>query len=88
VGHGQAGGAAIDQQIDIARWFSEFKFGMEPRALVDAMKRSLGSDEIDLQGIHYHGGIPRRAGYYREEVEELINQIAAARDMFNWSLMF
>ena len=39
---------------------------------------------ISLEGVMYHGGIPRRAGYYREETEELMDIIGEIKRKFGW----
>jgi len=36
----------------------------------------------------YHGGMPRRAGMYREETEELIGYVADVRDRFDFELKY
>ena len=70
--------------IDVSKWEREFKFGMEPEVLMEAVGRALNEDRIHLEGIHYHGGIPRRAGYSREETIELMDWIAEIKTRFGW----
>jgi diaminopimelate decarboxylase len=70
--------------IDISKWEREFKFGMEPQQIYEAVDFALKSPGIQLQGLMYHGGIPRRAGYYREEVAELMDYISIIKSRLGW----
>ncbi|MBI4775753.1 MAG: hypothetical protein HY788_16540 [Deltaproteobacteria bacterium] len=70
--------------IDVSKWEREFKFGMEPEVLMEAVGRALNEERVQLEGIHYHGGIPRRAGYSREETIELMDWIAEIKTRFGW----
>jgi diaminopimelate decarboxylase len=70
--------------IDVSKWEREFKFGMEPDMVMDALKRALKNERIQLKGLHYHGGLPRRAGYSGEEAAELMDSIAELKQRFNW----
>ena len=70
--------------IDISKWEREFKFGMEPEHIYEALKTTLSLPSIKVKGLMYHGGIPRRAGYYKEEVDELMKYIRIIKDKFNW----
>lgn len=70
--------------IDVAKWEREFKFGMEPDSFFLAVETAAKARQIALKGIMYHGGIPRRAGYFREEIEELMDYVGQARDEFSW----
>jgi len=70
--------------IDIAKWEREFKFGMEPDSFFQAVEKALNTKHIDLKGVMYHGGIPRRAGFHCEEVGELMDYVGQVRDQFSW----
>jgi len=70
--------------IDVSKWEREFKFGMEPETLMHALERALKEERVDLLGLHYHGGIPRRAGYSQEETEELMEWVAEFKRRFQW----
>lgn len=70
--------------IDIAAWASTFKFGMEPETVLAAIEAARASPHIALCGLMYHGGIPRRAGYFREEAEELMAFVVEASRCHRW----
>ncbi|UCF90246.1 MAG: hypothetical protein JSW39_18370, partial [Desulfobacterales bacterium] len=70
--------------IDVSRWEREFKFGMEPEMVMEAVERCRKCKRIELLGLHYHGGLPRRAGYSHEEAEELMDWIAELKVRFDW----
>lgn len=70
--------------VDIAQWESGFKFGMEPASLFQALEQAITMKNVCLKGIMYHGGIPRRAQYYKEETEDFMDYVAEARKKFNW----
>jgi len=65
-------------------WERTFKFGMDPATFTAAAQRALELDHIALEGAMYHGGIPRRAGFFREETEELVDCIAVTRHKTGW----
>ncbi len=71
--------------IDVVGWERAFKFGMEPASFFAAVERAVAADEVDLIGVAYHGGIPRRAGYHVEEVEDLMAHVVEARDRTGWA---
>ena len=70
--------------IDMVEWETEFKFGMEPASFFEAMKQALTMKNINLKGVMYHGGLPRRARYYKEETEDFMNYVGEAKKRFNW----
>ncbi len=70
--------------VDVAKWEREFKFGMEPAQIYEAVKKYKDSSIVNLKGLMYHGGIPRRAGFYQEEVQELMDYVKKIYDEFNW----
>ncbi len=70
--------------IDVSQWEREFKFGMEPDLFLRAVERGLHAPNIDLSGVHYHGGIPRRAGYSLEETQELMRYLGEVKNRFGW----
>ena len=70
--------------IDVAQWEREFKFGLEPEMVKEAIGRALKTPGIRLRGIHYHGGLPRRAGYSLEETAELMAWLARIKEWFDW----
>lgn len=70
--------------IDVSKWEQEFKFGMEPEMAMEAIDRSLKNERIRLKGLHYHGGLPRRAGYSSEEAAELMEIVAEIRKRYDW----
>jgi diaminopimelate decarboxylase len=65
-------------------WERTFKFGLEPAAFTDAVRVALRMDHVSLEGAMYHGGIPRRAGYFREETEDFIGCVAAVKQETGW----
>ena len=69
---------------DIAKWEREFKFGMEPDALRQAVEITITMPEINTRGIMYHGGIPRRAGYSREELAEIMDYLGEIYRQVKW----
>ena len=75
--------------ISLAVWERTFKFGLEPESFFLAVERSLDCKEtLSLEGIMYHGGLPRRAGKHREETEELMGYVADVQDRFGFELKF
>ena len=66
-------------------WERTFKFGLDPENFFAEVERALEADGISLEGVMYHGGIPRRAGYFREETEELIDMIGLIKKRFGWT---
>ena len=48
------------------------------------LPKALAAKNINLRGMMYHGGIPRRAGYFREETEELMDYLGQAKARFDW----
>jgi len=70
--------------VNIAKWEREFKFGMEPEYVFNSLKWALNKKNLNVRGLHYHGGIPRRAGYWKEEVEDLMYYVAKIKDKFSW----
>ncbi len=70
--------------VDVSQWEREFKFGMEPDMVMEAVRRALIVKRIQLIGLHYHGGIPRRAGHSREEAVELMEWVAELKTRFDW----
>lgn len=70
--------------VDLGAWEREFKFGMEPESFFAGVETALASDHVALRGVHYHGGIPRRAGYHMQEVAELMEFLGAVRDRYKW----
>lgn len=69
---------------DVSRWEREFKFGMEPPSVLQAVPQALVAPNVHLKGIMYHGGIPRRAGYFEEEIQEFMDYIVEIKDRFDW----
>ncbi|MEI6535452.1 MAG: hypothetical protein WCN98_08945 [Verrucomicrobiaceae bacterium] len=74
--------------ISPSYWERTFKFGLAPDAFRDAVKVALRMKSVSLEGVHYHGGIPRRAGFYREETEELVDYIAEFTSETGWAPTF
>jgi diaminopimelate decarboxylase len=66
-------------------WERTFKFGLEPESYFAEVEQALAMDNISLEGVMYHGGIPRRAGYYREETEELVDMIGRIHEKCGWA---
>lgn len=71
--------------ISPSYWERTFKFGLEPAAYIDAVETAQKMHGIMLEGMHYHGGIPRRAGFYREETEDLVEHIAEIKRKTGWA---
>jgi diaminopimelate decarboxylase len=71
---------------DIAKWVRENKFGMEPDTFFQAVEKAMNTKRVELKGVMYHGGIPRRAGFYREEMEELMDYVEQVRERFTTEL--
>ncbi|MEZ5926858.1 MAG: hypothetical protein R3D57_21020, partial [Hyphomicrobiaceae bacterium] len=71
--------------ISPSYWERTFKFGMEPASYVDAVNAAKRMPGVVLEGMHYHGGIPRRAGFYREETEDLVEHIADIKAKTGWA---
>jgi diaminopimelate decarboxylase len=69
-------------------WERTFKFGMDPTAFTAAVRTALTMTNVSLEGAMYHGGIPRRAGFFREETEELVDCLAEVRRQTGWEPRF
>ena len=54
--------ARYPEGISPSYWERTFKFGLAPDAYIEAVKIAQGIKTVSLEGCHYHGGIPRRAG--------------------------
>jgi diaminopimelate decarboxylase len=75
--------------VSPATWERTFKFGLEPESFFVAVERTLKRKAtISLEGVMYHGGLPRRAGMYREEIEELMDYIAEVRNRYRFDLKY
>ena len=75
--------------ISLATWERSFKFGLEPESFFLGVEKALEcKDTISLEGIMYHGGLPRRAGKHREEVEELMGYVAEVLDRYGLELKY
>lgn len=70
--------------INPSHWERHFKFGLEPEAFTAAVREAVAMNNISLEGAHYHGGIPRRAGYHREETQDFVNCIAEVKRKTGW----
>jgi diaminopimelate decarboxylase len=70
--------------VDLGPEMRTEKFGMEPSAAEQALKASLERPEFVVEGIHYHGGQSRRAGFYREELEATMDAVDALHDATNF----
>jgi diaminopimelate decarboxylase len=70
--------------VDIQSWGQTYKFGMDPDTFFSALPEALACKHIVVRGMMYHGGIPRRAGYFREETEELMEFVGEAKVKFGW----
>jgi len=70
--------------ISPSYWERTFKFGLDPDAYAAAVQAALGMKHVSLEGAMYHGGIPRRAGFFREETRELIDCMAAVKRSTGW----
>jgi diaminopimelate decarboxylase len=66
-------------------WERTFKFGLDPESCFAEVGQALEMEGVSLEGVMYHGGIPRRAGYYREETEELVDMIGQIRERYGWT---
>jgi diaminopimelate decarboxylase len=66
-------------------WERTFKFGLAPDSYFAEVGRALAMKNVSLEGVMYHGGIPRRAGYYREETEELVDMIGEIKKRYGWT---
>ena len=66
-------------------WERTFKYGMEPESFYEAVKIADKMEMVSFEGAMYHGGLPRRAGFYYEETKELVEVVANAKDQFGWS---
>lgn len=69
---------------DVGLWERTFKFGMEPKQIFEAYEIASKSKAINLRGLMYHGGIPRRAGYYVEEVHEVLGYVKYMKETYGW----
>ena len=70
-------------------WERTFKFGLEPQSFFIAVERALAhQDTLSLEGVMYHGGLPRRAGKYFEETQELIETIAEVWKRYKFELKY
>jgi diaminopimelate decarboxylase len=70
--------------VEVSRWHREYKFGMEPTEVFEMIKAGLRSDHIDVVGLQYHGGIPRRAGFSYEETQEAMQWFAEFKTKLDW----
>jgi diaminopimelate decarboxylase len=62
---------------------------LEPESFFLVVELALRCKEtLSLEGIMYHGGLPRRAGKHREETEELMGYVADVRDRYQFELKF
>lgn len=77
--------ARYPEGISPSYWERTFKFGLAPDAYTAAVKVAQGMKGVSLEGCHYHGGIPRRAGFYREETEELVEVLGEVKAATGWS---
>lgn len=77
--------ARYPEGISPSYWERTFKFGLEPETYVKAVEIAKTMPGASLEGMHYHGGIPRRAGFYREETEDMVEQIAMIKAKTGWS---
>jgi diaminopimelate decarboxylase len=66
-------------------WERTFKFGLDPENYFAEVGQALTMKNISLEGVMYHGGIPRRAGYFREETEELMDMIGQIKAKYGWA---
>lgn len=69
---------------DVGIWEREYKFGMEPKQVFEAYEMARTSDNIHVRGLMYHGGIPRRAGYYVEEIKEIMGYLRIMKQEYGW----
>lgn len=77
--------ARYPEGISPSFWERTFKFGLAPDAYLEAVKIAKSLPGVSLEGCHYHGGIPRRAGFYREETEELVEILGGVKAATGWS---
>ncbi len=77
--------ARYPEGISPSYWERTFKFGLAPDAYAEAVKIAQGMKNVSLEGCHYHGGIPRRAGFYREETEELVEILGDIKAQTGWA---
>ncbi len=69
---------------DIGVWTRESKFGMEPKAVYDALEIAQNSTTVKMAGLMHHAGIPRRAGFLTEEIDEMFEHIAIMNERHGW----
>lgn len=77
--------ARYPEGISPSYWERTFKFGLAPDAYAAAVKIAQGMKHVSLEGCHYHGGIPRRAGFFREETEELVEILGDIKAQTGWA---
>lgn len=77
--------ARYPEGISPSYWERTFKFGLAPDAYLEAVMIAQGMSGVSLEGCHYHGGIPRRAGFFREETEELVEILGTIKAKSGWS---
>lgn len=70
--------------IEPSFWERTFKYGHEPDAIYRSVAAALAMPGVSLEGIMYHGGIPRRAGFYREETAELVHYLGEIKARAGW----
>jgi diaminopimelate decarboxylase len=58
---------------------------MEPESLFKAVEQSLASERVSLKGLMYHGGVVRRAGYFREVTSEFMDYVSQIKQRFGWA---
>ena len=69
---------------DVSLWEREYKFGLEPKQVFEAYEMAKASPWIHVRGLQYHGGIPRRAGYYAEECKEVMHYLKIMKEQYDW----
>jgi diaminopimelate decarboxylase len=74
--------------VDLGPEMRTEKFGMEPSAAERALKASLDRPEFVVEGIHYHGGQSRRAGFYREELEATMDAVETLRNAADFTPVY
>ncbi len=74
--------------IEPSFWERTFKYGHEPEAIYRSVARALELPSVSLEGIMYHGGIPRRAGFYREETAELVHYLGEIKARTGWQPVY
>lgn len=57
---------------------------MEIESIYEAVSYAKQSGVLDLKGLMYHGGIPRRAGYHREETADLLDTLVKMQSDLGW----